>query len=207
MKRIFAVLFSLFFCFAVTFAQTEEEEIPKGLSIGPYFGWSVAGINASEVPNGTKNSVETAPSPNFGIMGYYPTDYTKNSGFGGMLGFKQIPYGFNKGEQKTGFTFSYFIIGAFFNISGFTIGLDASFPSSGKIIDSDVELNTDNAATCVDLKLGGFFKVQESKFGSLNVFLNGGYFLSDQYNNSTSYKVNPAHAEIGLSYLLNTTDW
>lgn len=207
MTKLYTTLFALFFCYAVAFAQTEEEEIPKGLSIGPYFGWSVAGINASEVPTGTKNAVQTAPSPNFGIMGYYPTDFTKNSGFGGMLGFKQIPFAFDYSSFKTGFNYSYFIVGVFFNISGFTIGLDGSFPSKGKIIDSDVEVNTDNAATVVDLKLGGLFTLLENKFGATKIFLNAGYFLGEQYKTASTTNATPAHVELGLTYLLNTANW
>lgn len=207
-KTIISLIILTFSLTGLAFAQGEyQEKPPASVSIGPYFGWSVAGINAASVPSGTKNAVQTATGPNFGLMAYYPTDFTANSGFGGMLGFKQIPYAFDYGGQKSGYNFSYFNIGAFFNISGFTLGLDASFPMTLTNTESDIEIPADNAATCVDLKLGGYFKIHESSFGTLNVFLNAGYFLTDAYNNTAAFETKPAHVEVGLNYLLNTSDW
>jgi hypothetical protein len=193
--------------FAFSQGVYDEEEVTPALYIGPYFGWTLAGINASEVPNGTKNIVSTAPTPNFGIFGYYPLNYTQNSGIGGMVGFKQVPYGLDFSGNKVHYNFKYFLIGAFFNISGFTIGLDANIPVSGNNVTSDTELPSDNLATTVDFKLGGFFKVQESKMGSLNVFLNAGYFLIDQYINSGTNSVKPAHIQAGITYLFNTNEF
>jgi hypothetical protein len=209
MKKIFTTIFALVFCFVVTSAEDDYgvDSKPASIKFGPYFGWSVAGINASEVPTGTKNAVATSPSPNFGLMAYYPTDYTKNSGFGGTIGFKQIPYAFDVTGYKTGYNYSYFIVGALFNVSGFTLGLDASFPTKASIIDNDVELNSDNMSTVIDLKLGGLFKIQENSFGSTNIFITLGYFLGEQYKTAPGINGTPAHAEIGLTYLLDTANW
>ncbi len=65
-KTIIAILALTIFLPLFAFSQGvyDEEEVTPALYIGPYFGWTLAGINASEVPNGTKNIVATAPTPN-----------------------------------------------------------------------------------------------------------------------------------------------
>lgn len=212
MKKTIIAIFALTILFPfISYSQgvNDEEEQSKPMFVGPYLGWSVVGINAASVPAGIKNAVETASSPNFGIMAFFPTTIMDKSGFGAHLGIKQIPYGFDNGFQKNKYTFNYFAIGGFFYLSGFTIGFDGSIPMSATSTtgNTDIDVNTDNLQTSIDFKVGGLFKLYENKSGNLDLFLNAGYFLIEQYKNVTTGNTNPAHIEIGLTYLFNTANF
>jgi len=68
------------------------------------------------------------------------------------------------------------LIGAFFNISGFTIVLDANIPVSGnKVTYSDTELPSTFGDNC-GIQAWRIFQSAGKQNALFNVFLNAGFF-------------------------------
>ncbi|OGU60830.1 MAG: hypothetical protein A2X64_04490 [Ignavibacteria bacterium GWF2_33_9] len=201
----------LFAASSISFSQLNDEinnDYDKNaLMFGPYLGWSVAGVNTTGAPTGLKVAVGSSSSPNFGIMVYKPTDISSNSGYAGLLGIKHVPYGYNNGAYKDFYDMSYFIVGGLFNLSGFTIGLDVSFPMTLDHIDPSYEVASNNLNITADLKLGGMFKLFENKYGIFNIFINAGYMVNEVHKNVVGLNPKPAHIEVGLDYLFNTSNF
>lgn len=195
----------LYFVFSLILVNFSYAQSNYPISIGIELGYK-AGINAADVPQGTKNGVSFADLPDFGLQGYLPFQGDNNMGVLGNLGYYTFPYKFtfegNNSEIK--YNFRYIAFGLDFYLSGFTIGLNYGFPSAAKIEDKD--LNTDLLANLFEFRLGGHIPMLYTDFGRLNFNIKASYFISGQYNDNNILQgknTNPASLSFGVSFLFD----
>lgn len=186
------------------------------MSIGPYFQWK-AGVNAADVPDGTKNALGFANMPDFGAVFYLPFQPDSKTGLLVNVGYHTYPYGLKTGvggtnEFTSDLNYSYVILGGAFHVSGFTVGFDLGFPSSASSTTKGTtyDVTTNGIGMLVDLRLGANFPLVESETGRLCLQISAGYSVTNQFDNNSTYfnkeyNYHPASAALGLSYFFNLT--
>lgn len=181
------------------------ETLNHPLSIGLEIGYK-AGINAAEVPEGTKNGVSFANTPDFGVQFYMPFQGQNYMGLLANIGYYTFPYKFTieNSSFESKYNTSYVGLGADFYVSGFTVGVNYGFPSAASI--NDAELNTETLAGAFEFRLGAHIPMMISSSGRLNLNIRASYFVTGQYNQGKEIggkSTNPASLMFGLSYLFN----
>lgn len=202
----FIALISLTFLMLSNYILSQDfESTNHPMSIGIEIGYK-AGINAAEVPDGTKNGVSFASSPDFGAQFYMPFQGQNYMGILANIGYYNFPYKFtfegNSSEVK--YNAAYIGLGADFYVSGFTVGVNYGFPAAATI--GDAELNTEVMAGAFEFRLGAHIPMMVSSSGRLNLNIRASYFVTGQYDESKligGKNTNPAALMFGLSYLFN----
>lgn len=204
MKVISVLLATFIITFRFTLAD-DFESVNHPLAIGIELGFK-AGINAADVPTGTKNGVSFANTPDFGAQFYMPFQGQNYMGLLANIGYYTFPYKFTFENVNTEakYNASYIGLGADFYVSGFTVGANYCFPSSAKI--NDTELNTEVLASVFEFRLGAHIPIMINSSGRLNLNIRGSYFVTGQLDQSKligGKNTNPASLMFGLSYLFN----
>lgn len=222
MKKFFVFVALLIFALNSAFSQKLVEK-PNFFGIGPMASFG-AGVNAADVPEGTKNGVAYALG-DIGITGTYIFNPKSNVGVVLDLKYSQFPFRLVQDDNDSNygiFTSQYFSIAPKLYLAGFTIGFSVNIPIDYTAIDQDDEnvkgtirdIYDDDMATTFGVNIGGQFALYENDFGKLNLFLDGTYFitpvLDDDYSegfNLDTYNFNPASLKLGLSYLFNVNNF
>ena len=204
MKTYALLLVVLLFATKFTYAS-DFESVNHPMSIGVEIGYK-AGINAGDVPDGTKNALGFANTPDFGAQFYMPFQGQDYMGLLANIGYYTFPYHFslNGVSEETKYNFSYVGLGADFFVSGFTVGINYLFPSAAKM--NDFELNTDGLKSAFEFRLGGHIPMMVSPSGRLNLNIRASYFVTGQFEENLTIggkNTNPASLMFGLSYLFN----
>lgn len=204
MRNIIVTVIS-FVMFTNFLSSQDYENINHPLGIGLEIGYK-AGINAAEVPEGTKNALGFANMPDFGLQFYMPFQGQNYMGLLANIGYYTFPYNLSlEGiSPETEYNFSYIGLGADFYVSGFTVGLNYGFPSSSKM--NDFELNTEGLNGAFEFRLGAHIPMMVSSSGRLNLNIRASYFITGQFDESVligGKNTNPASLMFGLSYLFN----
>jgi len=202
---IFALALITFLMLSNQLFSQDFESKNYPMSVGPEIGFK-AGINAAEVPDGTKNGVSLAKSPDFGLQFYMPFQGQNYMGLLANIGYYNFPYKFT--YESTSFELkyntSYIGLGADFYVSGFTVGINYGFPSAATI--GDVDLNTETLAGAFEFRLGAHIPMMVTPSGRLNLNIRASYFVTGQLNDNNligGKNTNPAAFMFGLSYLYN----
>ncbi|HRP01214.1 MAG TPA: hypothetical protein PLE30_01055 [Candidatus Kapabacteria bacterium] len=201
MKVTMILVALLFSSVLATFSQSNYP-----LAVGVEVGYK-AGINAADVPTGTKNAVGFANTPDIGLQLYIPFKGQDNMGVLANLGYYTFPYNFTF-EGVSGadakYNASYIGLGADFFVSNFTVGVNYGIPASAKL--NDFDLNTETMAGALEFRLGGHIPMMVTSSGRLNLNIRASYFLTGQFQENKligGKNTNPASISFGLSYLFN----
>ncbi len=179
-------------------------------SVGPFIGLK-GGVNASGVPEGIQNGFTLNSTPEMGVTGYIPfADETK---FGGLVelayltdGFSMKPY---QGNKDTTHQHHYFNFSPSIFAEGFVLGFNFCFPMGGTLSydDNETEVDADDMATLIEVRLGGRICVYANDFGRFNIVINGSYALNglgdEEY--ADGYNYHPGQLWVGFNYMFNLT--
>jgi hypothetical protein len=217
MKKLLTIFLFLILASNVGMAQKDEAGIetlkinyPYG--VGPFVLFK-GGVNSSEVPEGIKNGVAFIPMPDIGVTGYIP--FTDDAKTGLAVDLAYCTYGYElkatfKEDEPSTLTFNYLTFGPSFHVSGFLVGFNFGIPLGGNIEafnGSESDINSEDLATMVELRLGAMIPLVESQTGRLNLLLMGGYFLTGQYKEDNSgFNTHPASLGLGLNYIFNVSN-
>jgi len=203
--RLFALALITFLMLGNQLFSQDFESVNHPMSVGLEIGYK-AGINAAEVPEGTKNGVSFASMPDFGVQFYMPFQGQNYMGLLANIGYYTFPYKFTfeNTNAELKYNTSYIGLGADFYVSGFTVGVNYGFPSAATIGDAD--LNTETLAGAFEFRLGAHIPMMVTSSGRLNLNIRASYFVTGQFNESKligGKNTNPAALMFGLSYLFN----
>lgn len=220
MKKFLVLLALLCLTVSSSFSQKLEEK-PNFFGIGPMVSFG-AGVNAADVPEGTKNGVAYALG-DIGITGTYIFNPKSNVGVVLDLKYSQFPFRLVQDGNEDIYqinTLSYISIAPKLYLSGFTLGFSVNLSPDLSSEDQDgnefedSQLFEDDMVTTFGVNIGGQFALYENDFGRLNLFLDGTYFitpvLDEGYSagfNLDEYNFNPASLKLGLSYLFNVNNF
>jgi hypothetical protein len=193
----------------------ETENFP--MSVGPFLTGK-AGVNTSDVPQGTKNGFTINGMPDLGITAYFP--FAKNGKFGATLdlAYSNLAYDlkeYGNESNKSTLTYSYFTIAPNVHIFGFLLGLGINIPLDMKVDQNyATAIEKEFLGTVIDFRLGGMVPLFENETGRLNLIINGAIALTGTLNESKlpalydkAYNPKPASLSVGFSYLFNVVNY
>ncbi|MFC2131465.1 hypothetical protein ACFLSQ_08520 [Bacteroidota bacterium] len=203
MKRFFL---SILIVIAMLFIFNQKSLANYPISVGPFIGLK-GGVNAADIPWGSKNGFAFNTMPEIGVTGYLP--FVEDAFFGGAVDLAYSTSGFlmKYGELKHTHQYNYFNFSPYLYASGFTLGLNFGIPLGGTISSSnnDEDVDSDDMATLIDVRLGGMIDVYANETGRLNIIIVGSYSLSGLLNKEYGgeYNYHPGQMYIGLNYMFN----
>ncbi len=201
----------------MTFGAVRAEELSPARNypygIGAYV-MAKAGVNAKNTPNGVQNGVLFNGIPDFGLTSYIPLAENGKLGISADLGYTTYAYDLKPtgNEDNRWSTYLHYLtIGPSLNISGFIVGFNFGLPLSGKITynnstTKDFDIESDDMAMVVELRLGGVIPVYSNANGRLTLNIEGGYALTGvakNYQYGDKYNPQPAKVSLGMGYLFN----
>ena len=110
----------------------------------------------------------------------------------------------------------YLTISPLFNFRNFLLGFGIRLPMSGTAVTevsgvkSNTDIDTDDLKTAIDIKIGGNIPILETRGGTLNFIVLGGYDLVPPFKEVKEPNFNPGQPDgslhIGLNYLFNAAE-
>lgn len=217
MKKL--VLFATVLLLSALSTQAQD------MMIGPFVS-AKAGINAGKIRDGRKTSVNFNGLPDIGVTYYLPFGKGSTTGLNLDLAYSTYSYGTiivgTNGAKDINFddALNFISLSPMLNANGFLLGFNIGIPSGGKETlhaysftvlgqtfskpDTSASINSSDMNMMLELRIGGMFKLVDSKSGQLNLVLLGGYQLNGLAKNDTSdYNPHAASISLGLNYLFS----
>ncbi len=205
MKRVLLVLM-LMGC--AVHAHAQRQQVFAGPSI-----LAKAGVNAGDIPTGTKTGVNFNSLPDLGVTLKFMFSKETSIGFVADLEYASYSYQMklNEGasDNNTLITQAQYISFApSLYLSGLTLGAAFGFPSalSTKLVSGTEVPNVgaDNLTSpSVEVRLGAMIPVMTADIGQLNVVLRGGYMLTGMDSDSDQYNPKVASGALGINFLFD----
>lgn len=179
MKKFFTTLLLIAIIFNIQIYCQQS----RVLSLGPYVGYK-AGISAVNTPLGRKNGVSFNKIPDFGFVSYFPLSSENDIGLQIDLAYSTYSYmmiSAHNENNKYKLSHSFLSINPAVFFNRFSLGFAFMLPIKSQIDISEIKNEIINNAA--ELKIGYAYPIYEDNAGELNVFINGGYFLTGVYKN------------------------
>lgn len=221
MKKVLILLAVL----VAVVANAEAQK--KQIFLGPSMLFK-AGVNAGNIPDGSKTAMNFHAMPDLGLTFKYL--FSKSSSVGAVLDVEYATYSFRMRPESESaandnntviFQPSYISFAPSIFLSGVTLGAAFGFPSAfcvqnvagddfGAIAGTTDDLNS----PFIEIRLGGMIRVLESDAGELNILIRGGYNVNGLYNadyfgsEAGADEFNPVLASggIGVNWLFDLGD-
>lgn len=175
-------------------AQVMEPVPYKHLELGPFFT-AGASIFQGDVPDGTKTDIH------FAYTGGALVGYSFHPHWGAMLGIGYESRGMKFYQQDNkdftqNITLNYITIQPSVRFKQFLLGVSIGMPSGGTeeiqgtlasgstglILTGTSDVNKDNLATLIDIRIGALIPIVESNNGNLDFMIQACYSVSDAFN-------------------------
>ncbi len=182
-------------------------------------GVSIAGklsVNAGDIPEGQKTELGIVPLPDFMASAWYIVSQREDFGFALDVGYStnafiMKPYQNATDETKVRSTMNYLMVQPYIRFKLFNIGVGFGIPLGGKRSNLSgsfsEDLNTEDLATAIELKLKLDGPVYRDATGRVHLFALFSYQLNGVYSDDRPNNPKVAFAGLGISYYFHFRLW
>jgi hypothetical protein len=215
-KFTFCIFALLVLCSPLcSFAQSDEDPSGRYFSVGPVFSLGMTTF-AGDVAEGFK----IKPRVGFTFGALTELDISQSIAFNlGLWYESRGRYWYDEdNEELANYSaeLGYLTLAPMFNFRHFLLGLGIRLPMSGTLItkgnavtnrNDDLPFGPYEMKTAIDIKIGGNIELLETRGGTFNFIVLGGYDLTPPFKTINAPAFNPGEPDaslfLGLNYLFN----